>query len=71
MIHKAMNLGGSKPAKRPDYAVQRVIRLLVGCHNNRTIFIETVDQLEQVVSGLPGHRQITELINDLQVTLVQ
>jgi hypothetical protein len=38
--------------------------VLFGSQNDRSLFVETVDQLEQVVSGLPGYGQVTEFIND-------
>ncbi len=45
--------------------------VLVGNNDHRTIFIEAVDQLEQVIDFLPIHRQIAQLVDDEQIILQQ
>ena len=41
--------------------------VLVGGQDDRPVFVQAVDQLEQIVAGLPGHGQVAQLIDDQQV----
>ena len=41
--------------------------VLVGGQDDGPVFVQAVDQLEQVVPGLPGHGQVAQLIDDQQV----
>src|SRR5690554_573474 len=45
--------------------------VLVGGQDDGPILVQAVDQLKQVVTGLSGHGQVAQLINDQQVVLGQ
>ena len=45
--------------------------VLVGGQDDGPVFVQAVDQLEQVVAGLSRHRQVTQLIDDQQVVFGQ
>ena len=45
--------------------------VLVGGQDDGPVFVQAVDQLEQVVPGLPGHGQVAQLIDDQQVVFGQ
>ena len=45
--------------------------VLVGGQDDGAILVPAVDQLKQVVTGLSGHGQVAQLINDQQVVLGQ
>ena len=41
--------------------------VLVGGQDDGPVFVQAVDQLEQVVAGLPSHGQVAQFIDDQQV----
>ena len=45
--------------------------VLVGGQDDRAVLVQVVDQLEQVVAGLPCHWQVAQFVDDQHVVLAQ